>query len=158
MRTIDISLTKTSIQKAINELEKTKRRIERGMKEVAKRLAEEGRNQAEMAFGHAVDVRVEEVDNGFVISANGDAVVFLEFGAGYGTDTTHPFASAMAKAEIMVEPKAYSITHANQFASKGYWYFGGRIYMSVQPMHGMLRAAEEIAYLTDRICKEVFGE
>lgn len=158
MRTIDISLNQTSIQRAITELERTERRLQRNLREVAKRLAEEGRNQAEMAYGHAVDVRVDEVDNGFVLSANGDAVVFLEFGAGYATDYGHPFADTMASNGVEIEPGSWSREHANQYASKGWWYWGGRVYMAVQPMHGMLRASEEISYLLDRICKEVFGE
>ena len=158
MRTIEISLTKTSIQKAINELERTKKSMQSKLREVAERLAEEGRNQAEMAYGHAIDVRVEEVEDGFVLSANGDAVVFLEFGAGYATDYTHPFAPTMAAAGVQIEPGSWSRQHANQYASQGWWFWGGRVYMAVQPMHGMLRASEEIKYLTDRVVKEVFGK
>ena len=157
MRTVEISLTKTSIQKAINALERTKKSMQSKLTEVAKRLADEGRNQAEMAYGRAIDVRVEEVEDGFILSANGDAVVFLEFGAGSATDYAHPYAPQMASAGVLIEPGSWSREHANQYASQGWWFWGGRVYMAVQPMHGMLRAADEIKYLADRICREVFG-
>ena len=50
-------------------------------------------------------------DCAFIVTANGDAVVFLEFGAGVGTDPSHEYAGALqSQTGIEVDPGSYSRT------------------------------------------------
>lgn len=156
MRTIEISLSKTSIQKAINELERTKKRLMKKLKIVAERLAQEGARAAEAAYGSPVAVSVEEIEDGYAILASGDAVVFLEFGAGDATDSGHPYAKALAPEGVAVVRGSWSREHANQYATQGWWLFGGIRMTEVIPRRGLLMASQEMSQVADRICREVF--
>lgn len=99
--TVDV-LSLKSIDKAIKDIEKYIEKIKRLETELPKVLAEFGREDAQMRFDYSVydiyggsfgleagtgggtdvEVRVEEIENGFAIVAEGEHVCFVEFGAG----------------------------------------------------------------------------
>ena len=127
------------------------------------RLAEIGRDAAQGAYGNggAVSVTVEPIDNGFCIRADGNAVAFLEFGAGDTVNSGNRYAEQMP---FEVSSGSYSRQNLDRwgrpgmYARYGYWIFGGTKYTEVQPRNGMEHAYEEIMSNVQTVAKEVFGE
>ena len=85
-------------------------------------------------------------DCAYIVSANGDAVVFLEFGAGVDTDTSHDYAGTLqSQTGIAVEEGSYSRSAlgSGQFANYGWWAFGGRYYRGIRPKRALLLAVQQ---------------
>ena len=88
------------IDKAIENLERTKKEIEKGTDRIAETLAKRGRDIAESLFASAtytgendVTVTYRKADDGYVIEANGSQVLFIEFGVGKRENNNpHPLA------------------------------------------------------------------
>lgn len=150
-----IELAKDRIRQIVHE---TIGQLEQFMKD----LAEIGRRAAQGAYGGAVSVTVEEYSNGIQIRANGDAVVFLEFGAGSAVDTANIFAGSMP---FEVRPGSYSEVHYDpttnaprpNYYMDGYWNFGGVDYREVQPRNGMERAYEAMMQDMRSAAERAFG-
>lgn len=124
------------------------------------RLTEEiGKPAAEGAYGTgAIKVWVEQIPYGWKLVANGDAVGFLEFGAGTMSDKQHPFAK---NAPFEVKPGSWSLTYGEgQFIPGRHesWFFGGREYRYVQPRRGLYQAYTAMLNDLRRIAIEVFNE
>ena len=153
---INIDINKPdSIDKAIEKLEEIQRELDRKMEQFLQEIAEVGRKAAADAYGSAVTVTADPVGNNeYVISANGKAVVFLEFGAGDATEPGHRFANEMP---FDVQPGSYSRENAQMYYKNGFWIFGGRMYTEVKPRHGMLRAYEAVMQEIPNVAKRVFG-
>lgn len=121
------------------------------------RLATEGSEVAQRFYGPAVKVEIRP-DNTedtirYWIEAKGRAVCFLEFGAGVTTAKNHPLRLNMP---FKVEPGSWSITHARQFSTFGYWIFGQTKLDHVNPRFAMYNATLEIQRKALQIAKEVF--
>lgn len=97
-KTINISLSTSSINCAIAELEAYKRWNERKTAQLNERLATLGAMYASKLFGSAaydgnndVQVTAEPTENGWRIIASGKAVLFIEFGAGVYYNGAEPY-------------------------------------------------------------------
>lgn len=99
-------------------------------------IADAGAMAAQAAFGGAVKCTVQTNGNTRTISADGDAVVFLEFGAGATVNTGSPYAGMMP---FPVAQGSYSFENEGEYYLTGYhhWHFGGREYTQVTPRAGM---------------------
>ena len=87
-----------NIDKAIRELEKYKQELLRKEKRLLDGLASIGIREASVRFTTAmydgvndVSVKLDETNNGYVIVAEGQAVAFIEFGAGVYHNTSEPY-------------------------------------------------------------------
>lgn len=118
------------------------------------RLAEYGREIADQTYGGAVDVTVEPIESGYAIIASGEAVGFLEFGAGDTVASGNPFAEQVS---YEVRPGSYSETHAHQYELTGRWVFGGIVYTQITPRNAMQSAWEAVQQEWRRIAEEVFA-
>ena len=142
--------------------------------EVCKRLAELGCTRAKLDFSNAiydgvndVDVHVEPIDNGYKVVASGNAVMFIEFGAGvyYNGSGSYP-------GEL--EPGVVGIGQYGQGRGKNDWWLypgppgnaGGVPSTTVPGMtitHGnppaaaMYHAKQEVQDAKERIADEVFN-
>ena len=142
--------------------------------ELCKRLAELGCTRAKLDFSNAiydgvndVDVHVEPIDNGYKVVATGNAVMFIEFGAGvyYNGSGSYP-------GEL--EPGVVGIGEYGQGRGKHDWWFysgplgnGGGVasdkYPGLYLTHGnppaaaMYHAKQEVKDAIERIAKEVFN-
>ena len=124
-----------------------------------KRLTEEiGKPAAEGAYGSSsIEVRVEQIPRGWKLIADGEAVGFLEFGAGTMSDKQHPFAQSVP---FEVKPGSWSLTYGSgQFIPGRHekWYFGGREYRFIQPRRGLYQAYTAMLNDMRRIAIEVFN-
>lgn len=97
-KVIRFSLSKSDIEGAINELNQYKKEFLRKEQELIKGLAMIGLKEASVRFTTAmydgtndVDVRLDTIDNGYAIIAEGQAVAFIEFGAGVYHNTSEPY-------------------------------------------------------------------
>lgn len=154
MTTINISsLSAGDINKAIRELEAYRDSLESKTDELCRVLAEEGAMVAQDSYGSSVAVDVVPSEHGSKINANGDAVVFMEFGAGDATS-----ASELAEnLPFEVSKGSYSRENAKQYSRWGYWWFGGHVMTEVVPRRGLLNATRHIEDVYERRAREVFG-
>ena len=160
-KTIKVNLSAQSVGKAIEQLEKYQRTMERKEKELCKRLAFLGAVQVSLGFSRAIyqgdrnfTVTTEETDTGYVIKVSGESVAFIEFGAGARFGYGHPDAG-----EFGFGPGTYpGKGHWND--PNGWWIpkekGGGHTYGN-PPNKVMYYTAQELHSEIERIAKEVFG-
>ena len=148
MMTINVTLSKESIQNAIRQLEQVKKNIRDGVEDLVDMLCQHGGQVAQAAYGHMASA--EGHGEGFTgtITAYGEDVIIAEFGAGFDTMMDHPMA---ANAPVNVAVGEYSRQNHGQFwqmlitnAENPHWRFGGRDYDRVPARHGLLDAEEYI--------------
>ena len=162
MKTIKIRLNPSSVGNAIKELDGYSDEIERKCDELARRLAEFGLQIASADYSACayqgnkdVSVDIEDIPNGYRVIASGQAVLFLEFGAGITfSSVQHPL-----NAEFGMGPGTYpGVGHWDD--PKGWWipkdYGGGHTYGN-PPAMAMYNAAQEIRRNVQHIAEEVFA-
>lgn len=160
--TIKVELNPSSIDKAIRELEAYERSLDEKAKLLCERLAQMGALYAEWNFsgvlyagdvGYRITVEPGE-GNTYYIKADGETVLFMEFGAGVRHGYGHPLAS-----DFGMGPGTYpGQTHA--FDPKGWW-FGGKgnwthTYGNAPGMP-MYNAAKDLRGEILQAAKEVFS-
>ncbi len=147
-----------TIQRAIELLEQRGAGFEEKVDRFLKEIAEIGRAAAAETYGRAVSVTVEARENGeYAIVAEGDPVVFFEFGAGAATDPSERYAKEMP---FRVARGSYSDANGGMYRQTGYqfWRFGGRDYTEVRQKPGMLRAYEAIMQSIPETARKVFRD
>lgn len=160
---IDIDLNTKSIDAAIRKVEKYKRWVDSKTQELIKRLAEVGLEEARVRFSGAeysgendAEVTVEPIADGFKIVATGQAVFFIEFGAGVYYNGTEPYP----------EPRPKGISNIGEYGDGkgkrkawGFYDESGELVIT----HGtpaampMLHASRTMQQEVERIAKEVFA-
>lgn len=156
MAKIKMSLSTDNIDFICRYLEKREQIIKQKSDILAKRLAELGRDIADLKYGdEEVTVSVVKKRNTYEIHANGKEVCFIEFGAGVRTNSSHPYADKMP---FDVKPGSWSIQDKQQFVTKGYWYYGGKKMNSIEPHNAMYLASRHIQEQVYKIAKEVFDD
>lgn len=160
---IKCKLDEQDINRAIKELERYKQEFLKKEKRLIEGLAEIGLREASVRFTTAmydgtndVSVRLDTSNNGYVIVAEGQAVAFIEFGAGVYHNTSEPYPNPRPNGIVGIgeygqgkgKQKAWGykdendelvITRGNP-AAMPMWY-----------------ASEEIKNSVTRVVKEVFG-
>ena len=159
MKTITIQLSADSCKKAIEELEKYKKQIEPKLKEVCKRLAEIGRdeaisvvNQVRLQEGNAVErIAALPIDNGWKIVMEGADVYFIEFGTGDGVNAHYD-------TSVPVAWGTWSAEHNQVLWTKGFWYYEHVRYTGTPAYMPMYYAEKRMREEAPRIVREVFGK
>ncbi len=95
---IKFGLNSEDIDRAIKEVKQFKQEFLKKTERFVEGLAKIGLKEASVRFTTAmydgindVDVKLEEINNGFAIIAEGNAVAFIEFGAGVYHNTSEPY-------------------------------------------------------------------
>ena len=168
---IKFGLSPTEIDRAIIEIERYKQEFLKKEKLLLERLAELGFHEASVRFATAMydgvndsDVTIVETENGYAIQAKGEAVAFIEFGAGVYHNTSEPYPN----------PRPEGIVGIGEYGQgKGQrkaWYYKGEPGTNgeVQPS-GVVKtrgnpasmplwyASEEMRNSILQITREVFG-
>lgn len=147
------------LQKAIGEYQKWQ---EQKTAELLDRLVMLGASTASIRFARATytglkdaTVTVEPIANGYVIKAEGQSVLFLEFGSGIRYGSGHP-----ENAEYGMGPGTYPDGKGHWDDPKGWWLpknkGGGHTYGN-PPAMAMYEARKSIEQELVRIVKEVFS-
>lgn len=158
---IVVPLSESGIQKIQDELMVYQKWQEEKARELAERLAALGATVASIRFSRAVytgkkdvDVTVEELPNGYKVKADGESVLFIEFGSGVTYGYGHPEAG-----EFGMGPGTYPNGKGHWDDPKG-WYLpksaGGGHTFGNPPAMPMYEARKAIEQELPRIVKEVF--
>ena len=149
-----LEITQQGLNDAVNLLRKVNQsRIDT----VMERLCEMGQNAAQTAFGGEVSVTWARSGNGYSVTANGEQVCFLEFGAGVASNAAHPFADDVS---FSVAPGSWSQTHGlGQFkpGEREYWFYQKELYTEIPEVHGMWNAFVAITENISKVWQEVMG-
>ena len=158
---IVVPLSESGVQKIQDELTVYRKWQEEKARELAERLAALGATVASIRFSRAVytgkkdvEVTVEELPNGYKVKADGESVLFIEFGSGVTYGYGHPEAG-----EFGMGPGTYPNGKGHWDDPKG-WYLpksaGGGHTFGNPPAMPMYEARKAIEQELPRIVKEVF--
>lgn len=160
MTTINIDpLDSDSIDTAIKKLNKHLKERERKIDLYMQKLTQIGEVAAQRAYGSLVTVKSHKDGRGrWEIRADGDQVIFLEFGAGvYTEDHGLTIGSDL---NILIYPGGWSETEGKHRWSE--WIAAGndpyKFPYNQRPRAGMLEAYKAIVAAQDRVAREVFGK
>lgn len=160
---IVVPLSVSGIQKIQDELKEYQRWQNDKAKELIERLAMLGASVASIRFSRAVyagmrdaAVSVVAIQNGYAVKADGESVLFIEFGAGITYGTGHPEAS-----DFGMGPGTYPDGKGHWNDPNG-WYLpksagGGHTYGN-PPAMPMYEARKQIEQELPIIVKEVFSK
>lgn len=128
--------------------------LDRKLQELAERLCQIGEPIIRQIHGHHSDVWTEPTANGYRIVAEGEDVLFIEFGAGDAAGSDNGLYDAVP---AVARPGSWSETHAQQYSRYGFWVFGGKKMTEVPTSPAFYYAYEAMVQAIPRIAKEVFG-
>ena len=94
-------------------------------------------------------------ENGYKISAEGEDVLFIEFGTGDRAGVLSPLYDEVP---ADARPGSWSETHAQQYSTQGFWYFGGKRYEFTEPHPAFYDAYQAMVEALPQIAQEVFGK
>lgn len=157
-----------SIDEAIKEIKKNKQDLQKKAKMVCKRLAEVGLSVARIYFipeawsGNAdVTLTVEPMSNGYKLVADGEDVLFMEFGAGVTAGLGYDTKEIAPPVDISIG--SWSREHSGPFwktwqknPATAHWYYNGRAFDGIAPQMGMYHASKESKAQIEKVVKEVF--
>ncbi len=154
-------LNPLSFLKARVELEMIRRLFKRQVNEFIHELGRIGQETAQACYGDSITVTLEDKPNGVVINANGRGIIFLEFGAGDATNSSHKYADRM---EFDIRPGSYSEINFNpqtlepwpSYHIHGFWIFGQTVFREVQPTNAMEHVYEAIHENMEEVARRVF--
>lgn len=155
MKAITLELSPASCEKAVKELLDYEKRLKPKMLEVCKRLAEIGSQEANDHLVLTDDntdatITVEPMDGGYKLVMSGSDVYFIEFGTGSDVEPHY-------QVSVPVFPGSWSMEHEQQYASRGWWWYGGDIYIGTPAYMPMYYAGKKMREEMSRVIEEVFG-
>lgn len=162
MKKIVVPLSVDGIDLLQKELKKYQDWQQRKAKELAERLAMLGASTASIRFSRAVytgvkdaNVSVVAAPNGYTVKADGESVLFIEFGSGVTYGSGHPEAG-----QYGMGPGTYPDGKGHWDDPKG-WYLpkekGGMHTYGNPPAMPMYEARKAIEQELPRIVREVFS-
>lgn len=159
-------LNPQSLDDAIKRLREDAKRIKKAKMEIARRLAEIGVEVVKVNFASATSFdkiggyKVNEpvkTENGYIVEAVGDRVVFIEFGSGLGTQDYEHEGEGLPP----IYPGSYSQTEGAGMFIPGeheYWFYRRRLYRGTPSAHGFHQAKEQIIQQAREIAREELGK
>jgi len=124
------------------------------LQEIAKRLCEVGEPIIKQIHGHHATVTTEAMKSGYRITASGEDVLFIEFGAGDQAGSENGNYDAVPAS---ARPGSWSETHAQQYSKHGFWIFGGQKFTTVAPSPAFYYAYEYMVQNLPQVAKDVLG-
>ena len=154
------------MQITVTGIDRIKQRIDRlanlkeRLAEVSKRLCEVGEPIIQAAHGGHAVITTEPTENGYVIRAEGEDVLFVEFGTG---DATGIMAKEYDQVPAVVRPGNWSEAHGGEYAAtggylKGHWHFAGRELHETEPNPSFYYAYQAMVEALPQIANEVFSK
>jgi len=129
------------------------RNIGERLERIAKRLCEVGEPIIRQTHGDHARVWYEQLQDGYRIVAEGQDILFIEFGAGDMAGTTVVFYDQVP---AVVRPGSWSETHARQYSIQGFWFFGGKMYRETVPHPAFYYAYQAMVQALQQIATEEF--
>lgn len=162
MKKVRVPLSTAGIEQLEKELQEYRKWQEAKAKELAEQLATLGASVASIRFARATytgikdaTITVEQIANGYAVKADGESVLFLEFGSGITYGGGHP-----ENSEFGMGPGTYPDGKGHWDDPRGWWIpksaGGGHTYGN-PPAMAMYEARKTIIRELPRIVKEVFS-
>ena len=148
-----MQFTFTGIDHALQTIQKYSD-LDRKVKEIAERLCRIGEPIIRQVHGHHATISTEPTENGYKITASGEDILFIEFGAGDAAGSEN---SNYDRVPSVARPGSWSEKHAQMYSRYGFWVFAGQIYHEVQPTPAFYYAYEYMVQNLPMVAKDVFG-
>lgn len=137
--------------KHINKLAK----IREQCLEIAKRLCDVGYPWIWAWHGNHAKVSIDPIDNGYCISAEGEKVLFIEFGTG---DSAGIYAQHYnGEVPTVVRPGSWSEQDAHMYERLHFWIWHGKWFRETRPHPAFYDAYRAMSEAFPQIVKEVLG-
>lgn len=149
---MDITVTQSGNMRGwINRMLHLREKVE----EVAQRLCKVGEPIIQATHGNHARVWSEPTKNGYKVCAEGEDILFIEFGTGLkaGQD-----AHLYDEVPGVVGEGTWSATHAKMYSTWGFWVFAGEIYYYTEPHPAFYYAYQAMVEALPQIAQEVFGK
>ena len=127
--------------------------METKLNDIAQRLVAVGEPIIRAVHGNHNAVWSEPTAEGYRIIAEGESVLFIEFGTG---DAAGIHASAYDAVPSVVRPGSWSETHSQQYSRWGFWFFGGHVLRETPPHPAFYDAYKAMVEALPQIVEEVF--
>ena len=168
---INVKLNSVSLGRAISKLKRYEQTMDEKCELICRRLAVFGAMEARMGFSSSiykgeriVEVRVDQIENGYEIIADGETVLFIEFGAGITYGHGHPL-----EKKFHMGAGTYPYPHGKLIHNKWVWNWenphGWFFYdstgekqhtMGNSPGMPMYNAAQDMRNYIEKVAREVF--
>ena len=149
---MDITVTQSGNMRGwINRMLRLREKVE----EVAQRLCKVGEPIIQATHGNHARVWSEPTKNGYKVCAEGEDILFIEFGTGLkaGQD-----AHLYDEVPGVVGEGTWSATHAKMYSTWGFWVFAGEIYYYTEPHPAFYYAYQAMVEALPQIAQEVFSK
>ena len=149
---MDITVTQSGNMRGwINRMLHLREKVE----EIAKRLCKVGEPIIQATHGNHARVWSEPTENGYKVCADGEDILFIEFGTGLkaGQD-----AHLYDEVPGVVGEGTWSATHAKMYSTWGFWVFAGEIYYYTEPHPAFYYAYQAMVEALPQIAQEVFSK
>lgn len=123
------------------------------LRQIAERLCQIGEPIIRAVHGNHASVRTEQTPSGYKIVAEGESVLFIEFGTG---DSAGIHASAYDAVPDVVRPGSWSETHAHQYEMLGFWFWHGQKFNETAPHPAFYDAYRAMVESLPQVVNEVF--
>lgn len=127
--------------------------METKLADIAQRLVAVGEPIIRAVHGNHNAVWSEPTAEGYRIVAEGESVLFIEFGTG---DAAGIHASAYDAVPSVVRPGSWSETHKQEYSRWGFWFFGGQVLRETPPHPAFYDAYKAMVEALPQIVEEVF--
>lgn len=149
---MDITVTQSGNMRGwINRMLHLRENVE----EICKRLCKVGEPIIQATHGNHARVWSEPTENGYKVCAEGEDILFIEFGTGLkaGQD-----AHLYDEVPGVVGEGTWSATHAKMYSTWGFWVFAGEIYYYTEPHPAFYYAYQAMVEALPQIAQEVFSK
>jgi len=161
-KVISLTLDSASIDAAIAELKSYNAWVKTKAEELARRLADMGAVNVSLGYSRAVYTGLNDISvtveqrgvNSYAIVANGEAVLFVEFGAGVTYGYGHPEPSVEG---VPMGPGTYPNGKGHWDDPRGWWIPGGEHTYGNPPSMTMYLTAKDLRNQLESIAQEVFS-
>lgn len=149
-----------SINNAIVQIRNYKKTLQSKIEDILLELATMGQEIVETQFSlvsehESFEVSCEVSGNNAIIIAEGENVVFLEFGT--GVDTIDTTADMETSGLPPIYPGSWSETEGTGvFARHGFWHYKGVLYEGTMATMGFYFASKEIKERAVEVTKRIF--
>lgn len=120
--------------------------------EIARRLCEVGEPIIRDTHGNHATITTEQTEKGYKLTASGEDILFIEFGAG---DMAGVMDTLYDRVPSKVGMGTWSATHAQMYSRYGFWVFGGHIYHYTEPHPAFYYAYKAMVEALPQIAQEV---
>ena len=149
---MDITVTQSGNMRGwINRMLHLREKVE----EVTQRLCKVGEPIIQATHGNHARVWSEPTKNGYKVCAEGEDILFIEFGTGLkaGQD-----AHLYDEVPGVVGEGTWSATHAKMYSTWGFWVFAGEVYYYTEPHPAFYYAYQAMVEALPQIAQEVFSK